>query len=451
MANDSADSWDDVFDDEPVDTASPLPSPKQPGKAITAFAGSDQDQSDWDSTAPASPAKSPDMPSPIQQQEPELKPEPTVNQLPSRPTPTVNVESIRSTPVAASLASENAASAMSSAHSSTNNAALVAQQSKKPLDDDSDDAADDASPKPRSRVKPKKTRGGKSTSRSGFGMFKRSRQHPDRTSDIPSINETPPLTSSAQISSQPTSLNGPIKPPAINQSSSHSAPSIANHREAPPAKPSESMQDQKQASVQGDRSSTISSQRASSNPLQYNQHDHFAGASFKSTGQPMCGTYLDDRHTEIFTFQHDPELYSSRPFDTEDATTRCAQSAEADSRAVFHAGFTSLRAMVNIVLALLFELLSLMLHIARKLTVEVVALVSNLLLKPLLHALYNGILHPVFVLLRHITTGLANAIEPLAHALAPFVAHVAQLLRSFRLIEWKTAQAERDRQQLEHV
>ena len=68
----------------------------------------------------------------------------------------------------------------------------------------------------------------------------------------------------------------------------------------------------------------------------------------------------------MFTFQHEPDEYVSRAFSTDDSASRCAENVEMDSRRVFNLGFTSLRALINIVLALLFELLSLILYIVRK-------------------------------------------------------------------------------------
>lgn len=44
----------------------------------------------------------------------------------------------------------------------------------------------------------------------------------------------------------------------------------------------------------------------------------------------------------------------------------CVAGVEADSRRVFSLVFTALRGMVDIVFALLFEILTLILHIARK-------------------------------------------------------------------------------------
>lgn len=69
---------------------------------------------------------------------------------------------------------------------------------------------------------------------------------------------------------------------------------------------------------------------------------------------------------ELFTFQHTADVYASRAFATDDSASQCAEAMEMDSRRVFNLGFTSLRALINIVLALMFELLSLVLHIARK-------------------------------------------------------------------------------------
>ena len=69
---------------------------------------------------------------------------------------------------------------------------------------------------------------------------------------------------------------------------------------------------------------------------------------------------------EQFVFQSAVESYTARAYDQNDRVAECAQEVELDSRRVFGAGFTVLRAAFNIVLALLFELLSLLLHVLRK-------------------------------------------------------------------------------------
>ena len=70
-------------------------------------------------------------------------------------------------------------------------------------------------------------------------------------------------------------------------------------------------------------------------------------------------------YREHFTFESNSDHYQARPFAGEDSVSHCAQRLETESRSVFRQAFTALRALLNIVLALLFEILSLLLHLVR--------------------------------------------------------------------------------------
>eukprot|EP01147_Barroeca_monosierra_P011079 gene11079-3145_t len=101
--------------------------------------------------------------------------------------------------------------------------------------------------------------------------------------------------------------------------------------------------------------------------------------------------------------------------------------------------FAGLRTVVDIVLVLLFEIITFVLYVLRKVFVETVVLISDVFFKPLLHAFFNGVLHPLLVFVLNIAGSISKILAVVFTWLDPLVLQLERLLRAFRLVEVHSA------------
>ncbi|EDQ88364.1 uncharacterized protein MONBRDRAFT_26454 [Monosiga brevicollis MX1] len=160
-------------------------------------------------------------------------------------------------------------------------------------------------------------------------------------------------------------------------------------------------------------------------------HFDYAGGDLPwSAEESACGGNVAKMPKETFVFNYDRDGYHARGYNGSHGIDHCAITVEKESRQVFAAVFAVLKAGINIFLALLFELVGLLLHIVRKVIIELLALVGDIIFKPLLHALFHGFIHPALVLV------CARTLVSLSRRRAPH--HLPTVRRAFRLVEWKT-------------
>ncbi|XP_026470886.1 uncharacterized protein LOC113375152 [Ctenocephalides felis] len=110
-------------------------------------------------------------------------------------------------------------------------------------------------------------------------------------------------------------------------------------------------------------------------------------------------------------------------------TERYATRFWAELFGTLHIGFAFLTAFIlQLIRFLLFSAL-------RPLTVGVIQLVSDYCFKPLLTAIFNGVLQPPLIFLYNLANSFRDLCEPLADAFGHFLRPVANLIRAFRIIE----------------
>ncbi|KAG8225807.1 hypothetical protein J437_LFUL005614 [Ladona fulva] len=98
--------------------------------------------------------------------------------------------------------------------------------------------------------------------------------------------------------------------------------------------------------------------------------------------------------------------------------------------------FGSLHLFVAFITTFILQLIRFLLHsLLRPLTVGIIQLISDYLLKPLLTIVFNGVLQPCLILLYNIATSFRDVCEPLAQALGFWMTNFAILFQSIRLID----------------
>eukprot|EP00040_Diaphanoeca_grandis_P014808 m.75259 g.75259 ORF g.75259 m.75259 type:complete len:521 (+) comp24759_c0_seq1:133-1695(+) len=117
---------------------------------------------------------------------------------------------------------------------------------------------------------------------------------------------------------------------------------------------------------------------------------------------------------------------------------RFAQWSEPFARYYFGQAFKGLRAIINIVLALIFEILKFVLYIARQVVVETSTIFSNILFKPMLHTLFNNFCHPLLVIATQCSRGLKSIVRPCFEALMPCAACIKESLSGFKPVAINT-------------
>ena len=98
--------------------------------------------------------------------------------------------------------------------------------------------------------------------------------------------------------------------------------------------------------------------------------------------------------------------------------------------------FGALQILFDFIIIFLVELLRFLLkQFGRKLIAGTITAAGDFLIKPVLTALFNGIVQPLFVLTWNVMYGLRKLLDPLLSLTRELLTQVAMLLRAFRLVD----------------
>eukprot|EP00043_Microstomoeca_roanoka_P014075 m.138641 g.138641 ORF g.138641 m.138641 type:complete len:658 (-) comp15919_c0_seq2:2760-4733(-) len=168
--------------------------------------------------------------------------------------------------------------------------------------------------------------------------------------------------------------------------------------------------------------------------------------------QGTCGNFVHAHGSMPLEFKSaESGTFQARTWRDTSAIDLFGDRVETRSRRTFAGTFAGLRTLIDVVLALFFELLTFLLYVCRKLVVETLGLVADILVKPFLHALFNGFLHPVFVLLVNLASNISTVLAIIFGWFDPLVQQLERLLRAFRLVEIHQASSSKANMEELHV
>ena len=102
--------------------------------------------------------------------------------------------------------------------------------------------------------------------------------------------------------------------------------------------------------------------------------------------------------------------------------------------------FNLLRLITDFILIFATELITFLVrHIAIRIALSLLVIISDYFLKPLLTVVFNSLLQPLFAFLWNVLAAWKNAVFPVLDITREIVRQVASLLKAFRLFEltWK--------------
>ncbi|XP_011297090.1 uncharacterized protein [Fopius arisanus] len=98
--------------------------------------------------------------------------------------------------------------------------------------------------------------------------------------------------------------------------------------------------------------------------------------------------------------------------------------------------FGTINIGITFITAFLLQLLRFTLYsLIRPLTIGIIQLLSDYLIKPLLTIIFNALIQPVLILLYNIATSLRDLCEPIAEAIGFFIRELSRLFQAIRLVE----------------
>ena len=97
-----------------------------------------------------------------------------------------------------------------------------------------------------------------------------------------------------------------------------------------------------------------------------------------------------------------------------------------------------LRIIANLAIIFILELFKfLLVTFVQKLTIGLIVLMGDYLLKPVLSNFFNSLIQPVFIFILNLFLGLKRLLRPVTAIIADVLEPVSNLLKSFRLFEYK--------------
>eukprot|EP00051_Salpingoeca_urceolata_P023103 m.387379 g.387379 ORF g.387379 m.387379 type:complete len:204 (+) comp20066_c2_seq4:47-658(+) len=175
--------------------------------------------------------------------------------------------------------------------------------------------------------------------------------------------------------------------------------------------------------------------RANRNPHRSNVSRHFFQPTSKGSGARNCfQADGDEQQTEVMYFDAMQPYYAAPTLRRGTVVDECADDASQFAHQALASCFGVLRIFLDIVLALVLETLKLLAHVVAKLTVGMLDAFGGLVLKPVLNAMFNNMLHPTLVFVLNILTAVKVALMPLVEWVRLWTDMVANMLRAFRLV-----------------
>ncbi|CAG5074968.1 Protein of unknown function [Cotesia congregata] len=146
-----------------------------------------------------------------------------------------------------------------------------------------------------------------------------------------------------------------------------------------------------------------------------------------------------EENPEIYIFDHGNSTYYKTTDDSPLLTSQKLVSKSQNAAVRFWAEiFSSIHIGITFVTSFLLQLLKfLMVSTLRPLTVGVIQLTSDYLIKPVLSITFNGLVQPVLIFLLNVATSVRDVCKPLAEALGFFLLEISNLCRAFRFVEVK--------------
>lgn len=124
------------------------------------------------------------------------------------------------------------------------------------------------------------------------------------------------------------------------------------------------------------------------------------------------------------------------------ATEKCAEKTDQAATRFWAEIFGTIHIGTAFVTAFILQFLRFILFsIVRPLTVGILQLLGDYLIKPLLSIVFNALIQPIIILFYNIATSLRDLCEPLAEAVGLFLREIANLCRGIRIVEIKHTNA----------
>ncbi|KYN42634.1 hypothetical protein ALC56_02969 [Trachymyrmex septentrionalis] len=146
---------------------------------------------------------------------------------------------------------------------------------------------------------------------------------------------------------------------------------------------------------------------------------------------------------EIYYFDHGNSAY----YRTTDChpvliTDKCAEKTDQAATRFWAEIFGTIHIGIAFVTAFILQLLRFVLYsVIRPLTVGILQLIADYLIKPLLSILFNALVQPILILLYNIATSLRDLCEPIAEAMGLFLREIANVCAAIRIVEVKHVHA----------
>jgi len=119
-------------------------------------------------------------------------------------------------------------------------------------------------------------------------------------------------------------------------------------------------------------------------------------------------------------------------------TDKCAEKTDHAATRFWAEIFGSIHIGTAFVTAFILQFLRFFLYsLTRPLTIGLLQLLADYLVKPVLSILFNAIIQPVLILCYNIFTSLRDLCEPIAEAIGLFLREIAHLCAAIRLVEVK--------------
>lgn len=117
-------------------------------------------------------------------------------------------------------------------------------------------------------------------------------------------------------------------------------------------------------------------------------------------------------------------------------TEKCAEKTDQAATRFWAEIFGTIHIGITFITAFILQLLRFFLYsLVRPLTVGVIQMFADYLIKPLLTIIFNGIIQPILILLYNIATSFRDLCEPIAQSIGFFIREFAILFRAIRLVE----------------
>ncbi|XP_076347574.1 uncharacterized protein LOC143245270 isoform X2 [Tachypleus tridentatus] len=148
-------------------------------------------------------------------------------------------------------------------------------------------------------------------------------------------------------------------------------------------------------------------------------------------------SYSPKRKIKYFFDHGNPRCYSVEQ-DVEIQLATIADRSQSVGHQFWGELFTAIQIPLDFILALFLELLGLCICLLQRLLVGTFHRFGDLLLKPVLAVIFNGILYPIGIFLWNFSTLILNILTPLLDILRNLTEIIAIPLREFRLVEVKS-------------